>query len=153
MSNYYITPEGFIAASSNIVKLDTHYYDNFIKQYFPSIKQHLPPISEQEFNQYWHEILELARGVDHGHKEKGIPCLDYESTIKQLLLEPNDIEGNTQYSCKLLGAQVWKTIRENKDGIILFMEQFKDMILTSGKCLQGRLNRYLQVFIAFNDIV
>ena len=128
--------------SSYIRTLDTHNYDQWIRQNFnTTILPRLPPITGDEVNFFWkEEIIPFAESTNH------YILKDVVGYMYRL----DDIDGNTQYSCNVLGAQVWKSIRDNADGIINFMQQFIDMHDTNGFCMQGRTNRYIQVFLAFN---
>jgi hypothetical protein len=130
------------------LKLETHYYDNYIKTYFQDLLTKLPTINSlDELRYYWEEEI-----IPYG-KSTNIEIL---SRVPKYVYQKKDIDGNinspTGYSCNILGAQVWKSIRHNKDAINAFMGQFKDMEETSGFCPQGQTNRYIQIFISFNNI-
>ena len=129
-------------SASYLRTLDTHNYDQWIRGNFKlKILPYLPLIDGDEVNQIWkEEIIPFAESTNH-------PIL---KDVVGYMYRLDDIDGNTQYSCNVLGAQVWKSIRDNADGIINFMQQFIDMHDTNGFCTQGRSNRYIQVFLAFN---
>ena len=127
---------------SYLQTLDTHNYDRWIHQNFHKIEKTLPEITKDEFFKYLNEIIELAN----------------ESRIEVLIryvpqtLRKNDIDGNTNYSCNMLAARIWKTIRDNPDAMVLFLKQYIDMYETNGFCSQGQSNRYIQVYLAFNEV-
>jgi hypothetical protein len=130
------------------LKLETHYYDNYIKNYFNEIKNKLPTIQDkEELKYYWEqEIIPLGKSTN----------IEILSRVPSYVYNKWDIDGNIGekgigYSCNLLGAQVWKVIRNNPDAMSLFMRQFIDMELTSGFCSAGQNNRYIQVYLAFSE--
>jgi hypothetical protein len=118
--------------------LNTHTYDPYFKEVFQSqILPNLPPLSRNESDNEWIEIFEEVRNYPHDIQNM---CLH----VYRLHSSDMNIGG---YNCNLLGSQVWRLIKNNKDAKILFMEQFRDMI--TGYCEQGQSNRYLQVYKAF----
>ncbi len=125
------------------LKLETHYYDNYIKNYFNEIKNKLPIIEDKsELKYYWEkEIIPLGKSTN----------IEILSRVPSYVYNKWDIDGNTNYNCNLLGSQVWKVIRNNPDAMTLFMRQFIDMEETSGFCPQGQVNRYIQVYLAFSE--
>ena len=106
--------------------LDTHNYDSWIHENFKSkIFPLLPFVTGDEVNQIWREeIIPFAESTNH------YILKDVVGYMYRL----DDIDGNTQYSCNVLGAQVWKSIRDNPDGIVNFMQQFIDIAETNGPC-------------------
>lgn len=130
------------------LKLETHFYDQYIKNYFNEIKDKLPTLSKEEVKYYWEqEIIQLGKSTN----------IEILNRVPAYIYRKWDIDGNIGergggYSCNLLGAQVWKSLGTNSDAMTCFMRQFIDMDETSGYCPQGQTNRYLQVFISFNNI-
>lgn len=122
--------------------LDTHNYDQWIRENFRTkIFPLLPLVTGDEVNQIWREeIIPFAESTNHYILKDVVPYI----------YRKDDIDGNTGYSCNVLGAQVWKSIKDNPDGIVNFMQQFIDILETNGPCPQGQSNRYIQVFLAFN---
>ena len=131
------------------LSLDVHYYDQWVKANFHLIAQHLPPVTPDEFMTCWKEIFHVTENpqiVEYHIDSQYIQPL--RQTV-EYVYKKNDVDPNTGFNCNLLGASVWKTIRQNKDGIRIFMNQFIDMFLTNGTCPMGQTQRYLQVFVAF----
>lgn len=120
--------------------LNTHTYDPYYKEIFESnILPLLPKLNNIEIDREWIEILQ---------ESKKHP-LDIQSSTFQTY-RCNDLDTNlirNGYDCHLLGAQVWKLIKNNPDSRQVFLEQFRDM--NTGRCAQGQSNRYLQVLNAF----
>lgn len=118
--------------------LNTHTYDPYYKETFQSqILPNLPKLSNTESTEEWYEIMTESKKYPHD-----IQNLCFH--VYRLHSVDMNIGG---YSCNLLGSQVWKLIKNNKDAKLLFMEQFRDM--ATGYCEQGQTNRYLQVYSAF----
>lgn len=120
--------------------LNTHTYDPYYKDTFESeILPNLPSLNNLEIEKCWREILIESKEYPH----------DIQISAMQTY-RCNDLDTNLTrngYWCHTLGAQVWKLIRHNKDAIIVFMEQFRDM--NTGRCPAGQSNRYLQVYNSF----
>jgi hypothetical protein len=120
--------------------LNTHTYDPYYKEIFESkILSLLPILNNIEIDREWIEILQESRNYPQ----------DIQSSVSQTY-RCNDLDINLTrngYECHLLGAQVWKLIKNNIDSRQVFLEQFRDM--NTGRCAQGQSNRYLQVLNAF----
>jgi ribonucleoside-diphosphate reductase alpha chain len=90
---------------SYLQTLDTHNYDRWIHHNFNKIEKTLPEITKDEFFTYLNEIIQLANESQ----------LDILIQYVPQTLRKNDIDGNTNYSCNMLAARIWKTIREKCD--------------------------------------
>ncbi len=132
------------------IKTDTHYYDPYISSYFNKIIKYLPSLSKEEIKNEWIEIFNFSKDIDSELRKRDIRSF-YEYSVNKVMNDTDDFDGNIKYSCLKLGAQTWNLIKNNRDAITLFMEQFKDMYLTNGWCVNGRSNRYIQILIAFKE--
>lgn len=113
-----------------------HYWDDFMNKNFQRFAKNIPQTNEEE-------MVEDIRKYFNNTK--------YISPIERLLTQ-NPYDQNISYRPRLLFAQVWNLVRNDKDKIEILIAQIDDLVTTSGYCEQGWSNRLFQVLFALDLI-
>jgi hypothetical protein len=127
--------------------LNTHYYDNNVKDIYIKLLADDTSVPEsKDFEIVLQEIFEFLRVFK---KSSEVVEQMKQNAYRTLVLFKQDITNNKDQnglSVEDILPRIWRILaKDDPDAIIYFIEQLAD-IITMGPCNNGRINRLVQVY-------